>query len=1054
MTSWIEEALNPSQLEQSHIEASRRLLNKALGETADLENEALRFAADSMVLAVVDLLEDEAQLETLRSTSSRTFQLLRVVPRPENPLEAAKYCLRLSCIGILGERGTDVGRLLRESPWPTLPIESASWGEKTLATTIDMWLRLIRKGGWQDLDEVQHLVIKLREQQNAFESSYLNAQESSPQTAAWELIALYHLAKSAEILAIYTTQGQVDGHYDVRQQIEAQFDRALTTCARAELMELYSLSKLLHRTATQMIDNCIWTVTRAVNSRVTEFVKHLVSRDRVQPMFEMLPPQRRALREQGLLGSGHRAVVVNLPTSSGKTFIAEFRILQALNQFDREQGWVAYLAPTRALVNQICTRLRRDFQSLDINVERVSPALEVDSLEESLLINREETQFRILVTTPEKLDLMLRGGWEEKIGRPLTLVVVDEAHNLAQKERGIKLELLLATINRECRYAQFLLLTPFINNAEEIARWLSPDSYQDIELGLDWQPNDRAIVLSVPKQHANRGRYSISLKTVHTTKNTLSIPEEISLGDRRLLGLNWSDVKTSASKLAAATAQRLKDRGSVIVLASRPDWVWSLAANFKHESNIQTLNDDIRLVQRYLSYEYGNDFELCNLLKYGVGVHHSGLSDEARCLMEWLLENENIKVLVATTTIAQGVNFPVSSVVLAQNQYYDPDEGTIDMPPEDFWNLAGRAGRVQQSAVGIIALAAKNEEKASELREFVGNNILSLNSTLISMVQEAMTTWGGLELHRLFNKPEWSAFLQYLAHTYRQIGDPTRFASDVEQVMRGTLGFQYLRRNNTDWANHLIASVLNYAERISGKPLTLVDVTGFSWESVSNALRRLSEERITRDIWDPEKLFSSDNRNLKRLMGVLLSIPELRENLKVATGGRGPDGDLLARMVRSWVKGTSLPDMAKEYFSKDTEGRDIDPIQALTKCCRNIYGRLIQTTSWGLSALQFMNIGEDFEQMSETEQKIIRNLPARVFYGVDTDEAIALRLLGIPRGAAEPLAQIAADKIASMPLPKLRENLSRGDKVLWSQAMGDKGQDYHMVWKILEGIPS
>jgi replicative superfamily II helicase len=171
----------------------------------------------------------------------------------------------------------------------------------------------------------------------------------------------------------------------------------------------------------------------------------------------MLPPQRRALREEGLLGSGHRAVIVNLPTSSGKTFIAQFRILQALNQFESKQGWVAYLAPTRALVNQVSARLRRDFAPLGVTVERVSPALEVDALEASLLTDKDhQSHFRVLVTTPEKLDLMLRGGWEGKIGRPITLVVVDEAHNLAQENRGIKLGLLLATINRECRYAQFL----------------------------------------------------------------------------------------------------------------------------------------------------------------------------------------------------------------------------------------------------------------------------------------------------------------------------------------------------------------------------------------------------------------------------------------------------------------------------------------------------------------------------------------------------------------------------------------------------------------------
>ncbi|MCY4672257.1 MAG: DEAD/DEAH box helicase [Bacteroidetes bacterium] len=105
-------------------------------------------------------------------------------------------------------------------------------------------------------------------------------------------------------------------------------------------------------------------MTRAVNSRVSRFVDSVVSRERRIPLFEMLPPQRRTLREQGLLGSGHRSVVVSLPTSSGKTFIAEFRILQALNQFDYEQGWGAYLAPTRTLVNQLTIRLRSDFAKI------------------------------------------------------------------------------------------------------------------------------------------------------------------------------------------------------------------------------------------------------------------------------------------------------------------------------------------------------------------------------------------------------------------------------------------------------------------------------------------------------------------------------------------------------------------------------------------------------------------------------------------------------------------------------------------------------------------
>lgn len=1050
MTSWILDSLNPELLARARTEASRRLLDAALGLDSVYGDETtLCFVAETLELAVIDLLDNEREINSLRQASAEAFQLFRVIDRPEAPLAAAKSCLRLACLGVIGERGVDASRLLRETPWPTLPLDSLSWGERTIATILEIWLRVIRKDGWVDLDAVQSRVVSLREQQAIYETDYLDAGESQARTAAWELVALYHLSKAAELLAIFTTQGEIGGHFDVRQQLEAQFDRALTACGRAELVELDTMVRLLARTAQQLVDNCIWTVTRAVNSRVTRFVHNLVSREQGKPIFEMLPPQRGTLREAGLLGSGHRAVVVNLPTSSGKTLIAEFRMLQALNQFDHEKGWVAYLAPTRALVNQVTSRLRRDFAQLNISVEKVSPALEVDGLEATLLTDRQDaTQFRVLVTTPEKLDLMLRGGWEETIGRPLTLVVVDEAHNLAQSGRGIKLELLLATINRDCRYAQYLLLTPFIPNAAEIARWLDKDSNNDIELSLNWRPNDRAIGLSRHCRGVSAGDFTLNFETIHTSRQTLDIPEPLLLGANRPLGLKWSKVKNNASALAAATAQVLKERGPVIVLAGKVPHTWSLAENFKHPANkAATVHDDVQLVQRYLAREFGEGFALCELLEYGVGVHHSGLSDEAKVLIEWLFERELISVLVATTTIAQGVNFPVSGVVMAAHQY----PYGVAMPPEDFWNLAGRAGRVDHGSIGIVALAATDDIKAATLRDFVGAQVTELNSTLIAMVEAALHRWGRLELHLLYKMPEWSAFLQYLAHTYRQIGDPQRFASEVESVLRGTLGFQSLRRSRSDWANRLVDSVLAYGERISGKSLKLVDTTGFSWETVSITLAKLSVERITEDVWDAHRLFSGDGRNLQKLMGILLAVPELRENLEAATGGRGADGDRLACMVRDWVNGATLPEMAQEYFAVKQNGQPVEHTAALSECCKNLFGKLSQTASWGLAALQSMTFGDRFDRLSETEQQTLRNLPARVFYGVNTDEAIGLRLLGVPRGAAQPLADSLGES-QHLPLPQLRTQLAKADARVWTQALGDSGWDYYKIWKVLEGV--
>ncbi len=1047
--NWMIEALGEERFQNALTEATRRRLRATLrlGPAEKLPDEDVRFVFHALELAVVDFFEDEQRLGDMRAAAASAFQIGRTLPLPAEPLNAGQWVLRIGCLAVLGDRGADFRRLLLQIGIPSLPVTASDWGERVWASTIDVWLRLLRKHGWEDLDAIQQRIVGLRQNQRRDEPAYLHtAEELQNIRPAWELMVQYHLAKAAEVLAQFLSQGSSEGRYDVLQQLEAQFDRAVAAAARGQLMDLESLSRLLSRTSRALVGNSIWSVTRAVNSRVTQFVQEVTSRSRKNPIFEMLPPQRKTLREEGLLGSGHRSVVVSLPTSSGKTFIAQFRILQALNQFDQERGWVAYLAPTRALVNQLTVRLRRDFAPLGIAVEKVSPALEVDALEAAILTDAEQaSQFRVLVTTPEKLDLMLRGDWERKIGRPLTLVVVDEAHGIGSGERGLRLELLLATINRECQHAQFLLLTPFIRNAEEIARWLAPENYKNIELGLDWSPNDRAIAIVQPVQGERRGSFNLRLRTIHTSESTLSVPEALSLEEERPLGLTWSAVRHGQGKLAAATAEVLRTRGTVIILSDKPQNTWRIADAFTHTNGRNRKSSpEAAIVKKFLAHEMGQDFPLCELLDYGVAVHHAGMSDDSRALIEWLTEQGKIDVLVATTTIAQGVNFPVSSVVLASHQY----PWGIDMPPEDFWNIAGRAGRIDQGDLGIIALAATDEAKAETLGSFAVRNIGSLNSTLVEMVQAAAQQGELLALSSLSWKTEWSSFLQYLAHTYRQIGDHDRFASEIEQVLRGTLGFQSLRKSYPGWATQLVDGVYNYALQIRGKPLKLVDATGFSWETVNATLARLAHHRLERSVWGPE-LFGADRESLRKMMGILLDVPELRGQLLEVTGGPTPDGNTLSRMVCDWVQGRPLDEMARRYFlRKDKESPD--PVEAMTRCCQSVFGRLTQTASWGLAALLTLTVADEFEMLPPSDQRTLRNLPARVYYGVNSDEAVALRLIGVPRMAAQPLVERLGMGVDE-PLSRLRARLRAGGAAIWMNAMGDIGSAYHQVWGMIGG---
>jgi len=1007
MTRWITTALGNASLHEASITVGRSLLADISNSTRPTLGNTFNFIAHSLELAAFGLLDETDRRADLRSAAEQAFESLRTLtPETSDQFSVATHLLHTACYGVLADRTPDVSRLLKEATFPELPTDRSNWRNAVRQSVTILWLKLLRKNGWDDLDAVLAGVVSLREAQTAYESNYLEARGDQTKSAAWELVATYHLAKAAEILATFSAQGSVGGAFDVREQLQGQFDRSITACERAEIIDLFSTTKLLARTAEQMVANSIWTVTRAVNSRVSRFVSRLVDRANEKPLFEMLPPQRITLREHGLLGSGHRAVIVSLPTSSGKTLIAQFRILQALNQFDGERGWVAYLAPTRALVNQICARLRKDFEPLGVIVERVSPALEIDGVEAEILATRDpKSEFRVLVGTPEKIDLLLRGGWEEKIGRPLTLVIVDEAHNLSHGERGIRLELLLATINRECRYSQFLLLTPFITNSSEVARWLSPDSNADMGVQFEWKPNDRAIAIAQPTRGHDPGDFVLKLATVHTSRETIDVPGEIELCAGRPLGLTWSEVRNSLLKISAATAHCLNRRGTTIIVASQVPHTWSIARTlttsegFSSGQDYRAVSNDIDFVCEFVADEFGPDFELLRFLRSSVGLHHSGLSDETRVLMEWLVERGQLSTLVATTTIAQGVNFPVSGVVLAGHQYpYGQD-----MPPEDFWNLAGRAGRADQTGLGIIALAATDDAKAASLRDYIGRNVSSLNSLLVTMVADVLSRGRTLELQTLFYMKEWSAFLQYLAHSYRQIGDHSTFALQIEQLLRGSFGFQKIRQQDAATANALVNAVQRYAAILRGKPLALVDSTGFSWESVSHALAGIREENFSADMWMSGRLFSDGNSDLARAFGVLFKVPEIRSELSDAIRGRGTDGDLLARIVKDWVHGASIPEIAAAHFPNDEDKTD-----SITNACRSVYGSLIQTASWGLSALQSLTMGNAIDELNADEQRMVRNLPSRVYYGVNSDAAIDLRLLGVPRKAAQPLADAFA----------------------------------------------
>ena len=997
------------------------------------------------------------------AASFRAFDIRRLLPVPTETHDRLSFVLQLSAIAYCGDRWSDLRRWYKENrkALKAPSVAESPWDRRLLYRLFDCWVRLFRKNGWDDLDRIREIIAGLREDQKNFEEARLqNGSPAADRAIALRLAALYHWAKGTELVASYTLQGEPVTPFG---SIDKHFDGAIRAATASGDAQHEVILRWLHATARIMVTNSLWWATRAVNSRTTHFVRSLMRREH-QAMFELLPPQRAALLEQGLLDQAKTAIVVDMPTSGGKTLLAQFRILQALNQFNANNGWIAYVAPTRALSAQITRRLRKDFEPIAIRVEQLTAAVEVDAFEEDLLVDNDQP-FHILVATPEKLSLVIRNKKVEN--RPLALVVMDEAHNLETEGKGLRIELLLATVKRDCPQANFLLLMPYVEGSESVARWLAQDINAGQAIGLGttpWKPNERIIGLySAAADDSQRGGWRLNFETLTATQQAMPLHGTHRVGGVKPINVPKSEVLTKSQQKGlglqtAAIATVMSARGTSVAIANRLSTVWNMAAKAAQSlPDFDTIPSDIKLVQDFLRTEISPDFQLIAVLEKGVGVHHAGLSDDVRALMEWLAETGSLRVLCATTTIAQGINFPVSSVFLQKHEYPYGRE----MSPREFWNLAGRAGRIGHDSVGVIGLA-EGSDRDSRI-EFVSRNTGALVSRLVSLLNE-LTEQGQLaNLSEVLWQDQWEDFRCYIAHLWAEKKSLDTVLSDSEQLLRQTYGYTSLRNDPSQsakaQAQALLEATHDYARQLANMPAgvaELADSTGFSPEGVRRAMAGLGalETKLVPSDWAPDSIFG-DGGKIADLYGVMLRVPQLKQQLE-EIGGKGFDQTRISDITRDWVNGKGIDFIAREYFSREKD--DKGETAAITNACRAIYRTIVNNGTWGVSALSRVS-GLNFDSLSETERRRINALPAMIYHGVRTEAAVLMRMNSAPRSAAENLGNLYRETIGESDsrysvgqARQFLKNLSDQD---WQRARPDSaalsGSGYKRVWEVLSG---
>jgi replicative superfamily II helicase len=911
---------------------------------------------------------------------------------------------------------------------------SAGWVEYVRDQIGKALLLTVVQRDKDDLEASIAAIEGLAVQQRNLESQWLD-RSAKPARDALALLGYYHLALAVSRTSEFLLSGSVDSGEGLSMDVGVELRRLLSRADEYFTFSSDAETRLWLNCVTVLLwvlrTDSLWVSGRGISDRLDKLLIELARGARERNVFSLLPSQQDAIRAS-LMDASRVAIILQMPTSSGKTLLAEFTILQTFDAF-KESSRVVYLVPTRALATQAHRMLAEDLGPLGIDVIAAASAFEEDPFEVELL----NSSNGVVVATPEKLDLLLRSHpeWFES----LRLVVVDEAHCLSDSERGVRLELLLANVRRERPDARLLLMTPFVENADDIASWLG--GARGLKISVQWRPVRLLLGLAKLTGVRKATRFVTEWKEPHRPH---VVPRSIEIP----AGVNKTALGSTRDKVACL-ARKFGSLGSVLALYSGsrtgPELLAVEAAESFSELALEDQPPGLRVAVALAEEEFGSNSRLAMCLKRGAAYHHSALSPTLRYLIEDQVRHGTVRFIAATTTLAQGMNFPVATVLV--HSVHKP-HGKGDLSVSEFWNIAGRAGRAGMVERGFVVFA--NEKHQKHWEEYGSGLNTSVKSALLKvlvLIGSTSASIGIKEQYRLHE--ELRPFIQYLAHA-AATSSAEAALDQLEELLQGSLANAQV---TTEVESRNLKNVARkYLSELTGRSAGLLKVgdrTGLGSFSFDELYAKIHDSETL--MAGPKVLSENREKGMVELVEALRWLPEL--NLAIGKGEGDMDVAAVARVIQGWLDGRRIPELAAEFPGKSDEDR-------VRNASTYIFSTVSQTVAWGAHAY-VRGWGMSQPTQSKWEKSEGAMLPAYIQHGVNTPEAAVLSLLNVPRQIAEPLAGIYRSAHGSLQpdeVGKLREFAETSSVDVWDAALAKSflqvnAKDLRVVWRQMRGLP-
>ncbi|VBB85675.1 RNA helicase related to Ski2p, putative [Yarrowia lipolytica] len=393
-------------------------------------------------------------------------------------------------------------------------------------------------------------------------------------------------------------------------------------------------------------------------------------------------------------------VFLGSPTGSGKTVACELAMWAAFR--DNPGSKVVYIAPMKALVRERVEDWGKRLKGFKRIVE-----LTGDSNPDAGEVRRAD----IIITTPEKFDGISRNWKTRKFVQGVSLVIMDEIHLLAS-DRGPILEMIVSRMNyvggQTGRKVRLLGLSTAVSNTTDMAGWLGvkeglfnfPPAVRPVPLQMyiDGFPDNVGFC---PLMKTMNKPAFMAIKSHSPTKPVL-----IFVASRRQTRLTSLDLIHLCG------------------LEDNPRRFLSMDEDELQAILLQVKDETLKLS-----------------LQFGIGLHHAGLVESDRRISHELFAANRIQILIATSTLAWGVNLPAHLVVIKGTQFYDAKiEAYRDMDLTDILQMMGRAGRPGFDTNGIAMVYTKESKKAFY------KNFLNVGFPVESQLHKALEDHLGAEI--------------------------------------------------------------------------------------------------------------------------------------------------------------------------------------------------------------------------------------------------------------------------------------------------------------------